>query len=60
MVVGVFVDDLSIAKKIRTAVEKAKEELKEEYEMTDGGEFHDILGMQVHGNREIGDIFFHQ
>ena len=44
-------DDISIAGKKLEGVNKAKEELKQEYDMTDGGVPHSLLGMQVERNR---------
>ena len=55
-----YVDDIFIAGKKLERVNKAKEELKQEYDMTDGGELHYILGMQVERKRENEEIFLHQ
>ena len=49
VIITVYVDDIFRAGKTTGALGDAKE-LEENYEMTDGGELHYILGMEVDRN----------
>ncbi|KAJ0748566.1 putative alcohol dehydrogenase [Helianthus annuus] len=58
MVVCLYVDDLIIASDSLNMIDQLKNSMKKEFEMTDLGNLHYFLGMEVH--QENGDIFISQ
>ena len=55
-----YVDDILIAAKNTSEVDKLKAQLKEEFEMKDLGAAKKILGMKIHRNRLEGKLFLSQ
>jgi hypothetical protein len=55
VIIAVYVDDIVIASPSKAALESAKAELRQRFEMTDGGRIHHILGLRIEYNPEKGE-----
>ena len=55
-----YINDMLIASKIRSAIDKLKKQLSFEFEMKDFGEEKKMLGMEIERDRKIGKICFTQ
>jgi len=51
-----YVDDMLIASKSRSAINKLKKNLRSEFEMKDLGEAKKVLGMEIERDRRSGTI----
>ena len=49
-----YVDDMLIASKSRSIIDKLKKELSSEFEMKDVGEVKKVLGMEIERDRKDG------
>ena len=55
-----YVDDMLIAAKDMSEVDKLKAQLKQEFEMKNLRAVKKILGMEIHRNRQEGKLFLSQ
>jgi len=51
-----YVDDMLIAYKSRSAIDKLKKDLSSEFEMKDLGEAKNVLGMEIERDRRSGNV----
>ena len=60
MMVLLYIDDMLIAAKDISKVDKLKVQLKQEFKIKDLGAAEKILGMKIHRNRQEGKLFLFQ
>lgn len=60
LIIAVYVDDILIFGKNREEIQHLKSSLKEKFEMTDMGDAHMYLGMQITRNRKLNTLFLDQ
>ena len=55
-----FTDDMPIASKSRSFIDKLKNQLSFEFEMKDLGEVKNVLGIEIERDRKSGKVYLRQ